>query len=120
MHRAFMLAMSVIEAACHGHVNNCRYFLLANKMSIVIDLAAQNMNLHQPASAGKGTTGSVSERLSCSPKSKEQHCIPHANVCGPLFTLMGVIIGVVTQSNIDPITDQAIKDCIRFVGCLEL
>ena len=104
-----MLAVSVMEAGCRGHVTNCRYLLLTNKMSTLIDLAARNMASHQPPSATKGAM----DRSFSSPKTKEHH-IPHANVCGPLFTLMAVVLGVVTQSDIDPITDQAIKDCIRY------
>ena len=104
-----MLAVSIMEAGCRGHVTNCRYLLLTNKMSTLIDLAARNMASHQPPSATKGAM----DRSFSSPKTKEHH-IPHANVCGPLFTLMAVVLGVVTQSDIDPITDQAIKDCIRY------
>lgn len=107
-----MLAVSVMEASCRGHVANCRYLLLTNKLSMLVDLAVRNMASHQPPSASKGTMDRSPKAMDRSPKTKEHH-IPQANVCGPLFTLMAVVLGVVTQSDIDAVTDQAIKDFIR-------
>ena len=81
--RSFHLALSALQGVCHAHTDNCRYFVLTNKFSPIVDLVMQYI-----------TPGSSA-------------------LCGPLLGLLATVLSTLLQAGREQSLHQPIADTIR-------
>ena len=87
--RTILLSVGVLEAACTGHIANCRHLLLSSKATALIDLSLQLLTDALPPKEPPQGVGAVMGGTFTPSKATP--------LCGPLLSLLASMISTLTS-----------------------